>query len=178
MDDYKLIKKYPVHTGNVMDFYECEIGLKDGVTAKWDLVEHSGGAAVLAIDDDGLFIFEKQYRVGADEVLLEIPAGKAEAGEDHFSCIKREMREEIGVVSCDLELMFEFMPSPAYTSEKTSIFLATNLVLDEAKRDEDEYLETVKLSEQDIFEKIEKKEITDGKTIAAFMCYMAKKTDK
>ena len=175
MEEYRLIKKYPVHQGNVMDFYECEMGLANDETAKWDLVEHPGGAAVLPIDKDGSIILVRQYRVGADEKMIEIPAGKADAGESHIDCIRRELKEEIGCVSCKLELLCEFMPAPAYSSEKTDIFLATDIELAESDPDDDEYIDIIRLSVDDVKKMIRSKEITDGKTIAGFMTYLAEK---
>ena len=171
MSDYKLLRKYPACQGNVMDFYECEIGLPDGSVTHWDLIHHPGGAAVLPIDDDGKLILERQYRIGADAELLEIPAGKSEPGEDPMDTVRREMEEEIGYTSDDIELLVRFAPAPAYSEELTTIFLARNLKKTATKHDDDEFLSIERYDVDSVVEMINSGELIDGKTIAAVMTY-------
>ena len=173
MSDYKLIKKYPACKGNVMDFYECEIGLPDGSITHWDLIHHRGGAAVLPIDDDGMLILERQYRIGADAELLEIPAGKSEAGEEPVETVRREMEEEIGYTSDDIEFLARFAPAPAYSEEFTTIYLARNLKKTDKNPDADEFLSIERYDTDTVVDMIRRGELTDGKTIAAVMSYKA-----
>ena len=123
------------------------------------------------IDDDGKAILVRQYRLGVDRELLEIPAGKTEPGEDHLSTIKREMEEEIGYVSDDIELLFDFAPVPAYSEEVTSIYIAKNLKKTKVNRDADEFLGVEKHDMESVKKMILNGEIIDGKTIAAVMAY-------
>ena len=171
MSEYKKISERCVSKGNALSFYECEMSLPDGAKANWDLVHHPGGAAVLPIDDDGKAILVRQYRLGVDRELLEIPAGKTEPGEDHLSTIKREMEEEIGYVSDDIELLFDFAPVPAYSEEVTSIYIAKNLKKTKVNRDADEFLGVEKHDMESVKKMILNGEIIDGKTIAAVMAY-------
>lgn len=172
MEEYRRIKDYQVHSGNVMDFYECEVGLPDGSVTHWDLIHHSGGAAVLPIDEDGNIVFVRQYRLGADMELLEIPAGKSEPGESPEETIRREMEEEIGYASDDLTELMEFWPAPAYSEEKTVIFLAKGLKKTEAKPDGDEFVSIERYSPEQAFEMVRSGDIVDGKTVAAILAYM------
>ena len=173
MSEYKKISERCVCKGNVLDYYECEMSMPDGSTANWDLLHHPGGAAVLPIDDDGYAILVRQYRLGVDKELLEIPAGKAEQGEDHLTTIRREMEEEIGYVSDDISLMFEIAPVPAYSQEVTSVYLAKGLKKTKANPDEDEFLHIEKHHIDDVIKMINNGEIIDGKTIAAVMGFAA-----
>ncbi|MBO6108269.1 MAG: NUDIX hydrolase [Eubacterium sp.] len=177
MSDYKLIKSYPVHRGNVMDFFECEIGLPDGGVTHWDLIHHPGGAAVIPVDDEGKIIFVRQYRVGADEELLEIPAGKSDPGEDRLTTIKREMEEEIGYTSESFTKLMDFCPAPAYSEEKTAIFLARDLKKTDARPDSDEFVTIERYSPGEARDMISEGKITDGKTIAAVLAFCFSKED-
>src|ERR1700733_1996229 len=52
-----------------------------------DVIRHNGSVVVLAVDDakskrDPLIVMERQYRHAAKDVLLEVPEGKMEEGED------------------------------------------------------------------------------------------------
>ena len=172
MSDYKVLKKTIAKHGNVMDFYECEVGLPDGSRTYWDLIKHPGGAAVLPIDEDGNFIMVRQYRIGADRELIEIPAGKADKNESPIDTIKREMEEEIGYVSDDISKLMVFYPAPAYSEECTVIYAAWNLRKTEARPDDDEYIDILRISPDDAVSMIKSGEIVDGKTIAAVMTYM------
>ena len=173
MSDYKKLSERLTCKGNVLDYYECEMSMPDGSTANWDLLHHPGGAAVLPIDDEDNAILVRQYRLGVDKELLEIPAGKAEPGEDHLTTIKREMEEEIGYVSDDVTLLFDIAPVPAYSAEVTSIYLAKNLKKTQVNRDPDEFLQIEKHHINDVIKMINNGEIIDGKTIAAVMTYVA-----
>ena len=171
MKKYVIKNAYPVKRGNVLDFWEAEIGLPDGNVAHWDLLKHPGGAAVLPIDEDGRVILVRQYRLGADRELLEIPAGKADPGEDPLETVKREMEEEIGYVSEDIEKLMDFYPAPAYSEEKTVIFLARSLKKTVSRPDEDEFLHIERYEIDSVYEMIKSGEIVDGKTIAAVYAY-------
>ena len=173
MSDYKLLRSYPACKGNVMDFYECEIGLPDGSITHWDLIHHPGGAAVLPIDEDGRLILERQYRIGADVDLLEIPAGKSEPGEEPIDTVRREMAEEIGYTTDDIELLVKFAPAPAYSEELTVIYLAKNLKKTDTDPDADEFLSVERYDIDTVIDMIKNCELTDGKTIAAVMAYKA-----
>ena len=174
MEEYKLLNKKTAYKGKVLDFADVEIGLPGGETTHWDLLTHPGGAAVVPIDNDGNIIMERQYRVGADDYLLEIPAGKSEPNEDTLTTIKREMKEEIGCVTDDIELLLTFRPAPAYSEECTDIYVARNLTDVGARPDSDEFLEIERVSLDDAIRMILNQEITDGKTIAAIMAFATK----
>ncbi len=173
MNKYRLLESRTACRGNVIDFMECDIGLPDGKSAKWDLVSHPGGAAVLPVDDDGNIVMVRQYRLGADRELLEIPAGKAEPGEELHETVKREMEEEIGYVADRIEKLMDFRPAPAYSEEKTAIYLATGLRKTRENPDDDEFVTIERHSPESLKQMIRRGELTDGKTIAALMTYMA-----
>ena len=172
MNEYLLKNKRTVYQGNALDYCECDIELPDGKIAKWDLVQHNGGAAVLPIDDDGSLILIRQYRLGVNHELLELPAGKSEPGEDRFATVQREMEEEIGYVAKDIRKLLSFAPAPAYSEEVTDIFVATGLVKTEARPDADEFLQAERCCLEDVVNMIISGDIIDGKTIAAVMTYL------
>lgn len=67
--------------------------MPDGTTASREVVEHNGGVCVAPLTDDGELIFVRQFRYPYSEVLLELPAGKLEKGEDPFLAGKRELKK-------------------------------------------------------------------------------------
>jgi ADP-ribose pyrophosphatase len=72
------------YEGPLFRVYTDEI-VEGGRKMTRDVVRHNGSIVILAIDDskskrDPLIVMERQYRHAAKEYLLEVPAGKMEAG--------------------------------------------------------------------------------------------------
>jgi ADP-ribose pyrophosphatase len=99
--------------------------------------------------------------------LLEVPAGKINQGEAHFTCGVRELQEETGAVPRNFEYLGFILPCVGYSSEKLHIYLATGLKFGKTSPDEGEFVENVFVSTRDIDEMILSGKIVDGKTIAA-----------
>ena len=117
-------------------------------------------------------MFVKQFRYPFKEVLLEIPAGKINDGEEHYECGRRELLEETGASCENYEYMGVMYPSLAYLSEKIHMYLATGLSFSERHLDEDEFLDVVSIPMEKAVEMVMSNEIKDGKTqIAVLKAY-------
>lgn len=143
--------------------------LANGQTAPRELVLHTGGAGILPVDRDGNVTLVKQYRCGVSGVLTEICAGKLEKGEDPKDCALREMREELGLCAKNVVRLGSFAPTPAYDSEITYIFLATDLEYVGQRLDDGEFLELVKMPLDVAVKSVMDGSISDGKTQIAIL---------
>lgn len=143
-----------------------------------ELVFHPGGVAVLAITDERKIVMVQQFRKAIEQVIYEVPAGKLEEGEksDLTSAILREMEEEIGLTTTNIQQIAEFYVSPGFTNEKTYLFLAQDLVEvpTPKPKDPDELLEIHELTLNEAKELIKTGEISDAKTIIALQYYELK----
>lgn len=153
-----------IYEGKIFDVKKDSAKLENGAIALREFVQHSGGVCVVAITDDNEVLLVRQYRYARQQVLLEIPAGKLNKGEDHCECGKRELLEETGYISHNYRFLTEFYPSPAYVSEVDYIYMATDLELKEQKLDDDEFLEVEKIPLDQAVKMILSGEIKDGKT--------------
>ncbi|HVF50464.1 MAG TPA: NUDIX hydrolase [Pyrinomonadaceae bacterium] len=142
---------------------------EDGTTYKRDVVRHAGGASVLPVFADGTVALVRQYRHPAARYVLEIPAGRLEAGERPEDCAVREMEEELGLVAGRVEPLSEFFTTPGFCSEKLWVFLATGLRETRQRLDADEFVEIVRLPFARALEMIGTREIEDAKTIIALL---------
>lgn len=173
MDKPKVISTETIYKGKVFDLSINEI--KEGETEyKREIVEHKGSAVIVPVFEDNTVALVKQYRHAAGEYLLEIPAGTLNKDEDPLIGAKRELEEEIGVTSDNIEKLVEFYVSPGFLTEKMNVYLATNLKKGEQNLDEDEILTIEKLSFEKAFEKIRSNEIKDAKTICGLILAGAK----
>lgn len=165
----KTISSDTVFCGKVFDICCQEVLLDDNTKAYREVVIHHGGAGILAVDEEKNVYLVRQYRKGAECEMLEIPAGKLEKGENPTECAVRELEEEIGAVASRVTFLCEFFPTPAYCSEKISVFLATGLTITTQHLDNGELLELVKLPFDKVFEMVMSGEITDAKTIISIL---------
>jgi len=104
-----------------------------------------------------------------DDFMLELPAGKLEKGEDPLEGAKRELREETGAVASEYVFLGSDYVSPGYCTEQIYVYLATGLAQGEASPDEDEFVETLKYSLDELVEMVMNGEIYDAKTVIGIL---------
>lgn len=160
-------KKY-VYRGKILNLRCDDARLPDGKPCKREIVEHSGGAAVLCVKE-GRIALVRQFRYAYGEELYEIPAGKLNAGEDPMLAAARELGEETGLSADALEPVMTLYPSPGYTDEKIYIFEAKGVREGRQHLDEGEFLRVEFVPVADVKAMIERGEIRDAKTIAAVL---------
>ena len=165
----KQLSRETIFEGKIFTVVRDEVKLPNSKNALRELVLHNGGAGVVPVDDDGNIMLVRQYRSGVRQVLTEICAGKLEKGEHPLECAKREMQEELGLVAKNIVSLGAFTPTPAYDSEITYLFLATDLEYVGQELDTDEFLEIVKMPLDEAVSCVMNGEICDGKTQIAIL---------
>lgn len=167
----KFVRNIETHKGRIFTFRSDEVLCPNGNLAFRDVVDHNGGVCVAPITDEGDLIFIKQFRYAYEEVLLELPAGKLEKGEnkDVESAGRRELEEEVGAVAGKMINFGVFYPTCGYCNEKIYLFAATDLSFTEQNLDEDEFVEVLKFSLDDAVKMVMDGTIVDGKSIALIM---------
>ena len=160
------------YSGPVFDVTKVYVRLPDGRERGYDLVEHGDSVTIVPVDAKGQVYFVSQHRVGADSLLLELPAGVLEDGEDPLESARREIREEIGMDAAEMIPLGGFYLAPGYTDEYMYVFLALKLFSSPLEPDEDEFLNLVTMSVETTLNKAFAGEIQDGKTLAALLLAM------
>lgn len=130
-----------------------------------EVVIHSGSAVIVPLFDDGTVALVRQYRHAAGETLLELPAGRLDAGETPEEGAIRELEEEIGYRAGNLRKLAEFYVSPGFLNEKMSLFLATELKKTQQNLDHDEHIEIERIPLSEAAELARNGQIADAKTI-------------
>ena len=143
--------------------------LPNGSSATREVVEPPGGVCVAALTEAGCLLFVRQFRYPYQKVLLELPAGKLDPGEDPLEAGKRELREETGAEAARYESLGELYPSPGYCGEIIHLYAATGLTFGQMSPDEDEFLEVEKIPLEEAARMVLDNEIADAKTQAAVL---------
>ncbi|MEW5865300.1 MAG: NUDIX hydrolase [Bacillota bacterium] len=161
----KTVSSATVYRGRILTLRVDEVGLPSGSRSMREVVEHPGGVAVVAVDADRRVILVRQYRYPVKEALWEIPAGKLDPGEDPRECALRELEEETGYRAGRLEKAVSFYTSPGFSDEMLHLFFATDLAPGDERPDEDEIVETSRVSPDALDDMIQRGDIRDGKTL-------------
>jgi ADP-ribose pyrophosphatase len=166
----KVIESTVVYSGRKATLRLDTIDLGDGRTSTREIVEHPGVAAIIPLDAEGNVLFVRQYRLAATDVLLELPAGVLDPGEDAATGAQRELREETGMRAGRLtRLGAEFYVSPGISTEWIALFLAEDLVHDPLAADEDENIAVERVPLAEAVRMIERGELRDAKTITGVL---------
>jgi ADP-ribose pyrophosphatase len=123
--------------------------------------------AVVPLLDDGRIVLERQYRHPTGQVMIEIPAGKLDAGEGALACGQRELLEETGYVAREWAYAFTMYPTVAYSDEAIQIWFARGLQLQQARLDAGEFLEVISATPEEFLGWCRDGLVRDSKTLAA-----------
>lgn len=179
MARYKKLGERLVYKSRIIELYEDHLQLPNGREVIYDRIQHSGGAAVLPIDEQGKLILIKQYRNSIDAEVYEIPAGLREPEDTTGEiCARRELEEEIGYRADSLEFIAQIYGIIGLSNEKTDIFLAENLIPSKRHLDPEEFIEVCRFELEEAIQMIRRKEIIDAKTVTAVLYYQMKQQDK
>lgn len=157
------------YKGKIFSVREEQVSLPDGTEAMRELISHPGGVGVIAVTEDRQVFMVEQYRIAAKSMMLEIPAGKLEYGENPLECGKRELIEETGYSAAEFVHLGEYYATPGYCEEKLNIYLARELEFVGQHLDEGEFLNVKKYSLDELYDMVMNNEIHDAKTAIAIL---------
>mgnify|MGYP002617049119 CR=1 FL=1 len=169
----KLIHRDPIYDGQIIHVFKDTVELAGRETIR-EVVLHQGAAAIIPVTDKGEVLFVKQYRYPVEEALLEIPAGKMDPGETPDQCAARELEEETGYRSDDLEWLITLRTTVALCNEKIEVYVARNLIRTHQHLDENEFVNVEAHTVEELKQMIFEGKIEDSKTVAAILAYDAK----
>ncbi len=174
-EDVKRMGRELAYQGTVLKVYKDHMKFSNGNTEDWDFIHHDGAAAVIPVMDDGKILMVKQYRNALERDTLEIPAGKLDdPDEEGIVCASRELKEETGYSSDDLEWLLTIRTTVAFCNERIEVFVARNLIPGEQHLDEDEFVDVKAYKLEELKGMIFEGKIQDSKTMAAILAYESK----
>lgn len=174
-EEFKRLDRELVYKGHIIDFYQDTVEVPNGNIVKWDFIGHNGAAAVVPVTADGKILMVRQYRNALDRYTLEIPAGGLNGiHEPTKDAAARELEEETGYRSDNLEFLLSIRTTVAFCNEKIDIYVAKDLIPSHQNLDEDEYINVESYTIEELTEKILTGELEDSKTVSALLAYKTK----
>ncbi len=167
--DEKTLNSDVIYEGVIFTITHDTVELENGNTAIRDVLLHHGGVCVIPVTDENEIFLVKQFRYPFNTTTREVPAGKLEKGENHAECGKRELLEETGCTCDEYIYLGEMLPTPAYNSEITYMYMARGLHFEKQSLDPDEFLDVEKIPLTDAVQLVMDGKIRDGKTQIAIL---------
>lgn len=158
------------------------VTLDDGREVNREFVIHPGAVVILPILADEAagekIVMIRQMRHAVGEMMLELPAGTLEQGEDAAACAARELEEETGYRAGSIDPLLDFYTSPGVMSERMSVFVAGDLTHVGQNLDDTEEIDVCCMPLGDVADLLIKGRLRDGKTIAALGTYFLQRGPK
>ena len=172
-----IVKSIPLYDGKIIKVSRNLVLLQNDKLAFREIVKHKQGVCIIpTLDDDVLFV--KQYRSGAEKVLLELPAGLVDENENPLDAALRELQEEIKYSSAKITYLGCYYSSPGFTNELVHLYLAEDLFKSSLNEDENEFIEISRYNIKQIKRLLTSNTITDMKTALGRMMYLNSKNDQ
>lgn len=163
------IERTELLRGHFLHVVRDTVQLPDGAQATREFVLHPGAVMVIALLDDGQMVLERQYRHPMQRVMIELPAGKLDAGESSLACAQRELFEETGYRAREWAFAGHHAPTIAYSDEVIDIWFARGLSPGARRLDAGEFLDVITATPQQLLAWCRSGEVTDGKTLTGML---------
>ncbi len=124
---------------------------------------------VVPLDDQNYTWIVGQYRYPLNTYTWEIPEGGGDKNEEPVESAKRELLEECGIIAQQYIPLQQLQLSNSATDEVAHLFVAKQLTFTQAKPEENEQLTVRKIHFDELYNMVQKGEITDSLTVAAVL---------
>ena len=155
-----------VFQGQILNLRVDVLQHPNGHVTDREVVEHPGGVVIACQPAPDRIILIRQYRYPVDEEILELPAGRLEAGESPLLAAQRELAEETGYRAENWKELSRMYSAPGFCDEILYLYRATGISFVGASPDEDEEIEVLDLPLIEFWKLVADGKIRDAKTIA------------
>lgn len=136
-------------------------------------------AQVVPIMPDGKLLLVQQYKHGLGEMIIEFPGGFIDAEETPLEAAKRELSEETGYTSSQIEKVGTFIHHPTKETGKLHLFIAYNLEEenDSLEQDVTEDISVVYFTPEKLLAKVQAGEVMQTGSMLGLLFYLQEKNN-
>jgi len=144
--------------------------MPNGKQTVYGVVDIGEAVGVLPFVDDTQVLLVQQYRYVFDENnRWEMPTGGVKTGENLLEAANRELHEETGFDTAQLEHITTYYTSKSVMYEIAHLYIGRHLTHSRAIPDETEFLEVETFSFEEALQMVLKSEIRDSMTVIAVL---------
>lgn len=150
---------------------QIDLTFSNGIKREYERMQGAGRGAVMVVPmlDEDTFLLVREYCAGTHSYELGFPKGLIDVGESPEEAANRELQEEIGYGSKQLNLMHKVAMAPAFFDASMHIFIANDLYTQWLEGDEPEPLEVIPWKLADYKDLLIQPDFNEARSIAALM---------
>lgn len=149
---------------------EDQVIRPDGAPGIYGVVETRIATGVVVLTPDGQTVLVGQYRYPTENYSWEIVEGGADHGEDPLVAIKRELKEEAGLIARHWEVLGdEVHLSNCFSAERAWLYLAEELEQTTSSPEGTEVLQVRTVPFDEAIRMVERGEIKDAMSIIGLL---------
>lgn len=168
---WKILTQRVVFEHPRLTLVEDTVALPNGSTTTYLKHRRTGHAAtVIALDNAGRILLQREYSHPPAEVLYQFPGGGVPDGEEIAEGANRELMEECGLRG-ELRLIGSYLNDNRRTDAKTFVFVATKLQAASLPADAEEFIENSWHTEAAIDDLIAKGELKQAYALATWAVF-------
>ncbi len=172
---WKVLKSDHIFENEWLSLFQDKIRMNNGKTMDYTWYKAPDVVVVVPFLDNSTLVMINQFRYPLQKVLLEFPAGHIETGETMHQSAKRELEEETGYTSNDIQYIYSYHPSISKTKQSVHVFKAKDLIEGKPRHDRTEDIRNIeRMSIDKLAELVREKQIESAGTLIAFFicCYL------
>ena len=172
---WKFISRKPLLNHPRMAIVEDTVELPNGKQTTYvrQAPVEGYGVAVIALNDKGELLLQREYSYPPDEVLYQLPGGGAKQGEDIMEAGNRELSEESGYVGADCRVIGSLYVNNRRSDGKQFVVLCKGLQRQKLSEDDEEFIESEWVSFARLTDLIRVGKVTNINLLAALQLYTA-----
>ena len=169
MSRWKIVSQKTILRAKLFDVKQIEFETKTGRKKIHHQADRVPIVSIFPLTDSYEIYLVSEYRYMLKKTVLQAVAGHIEKKETSIAAAKRELKEETGIISHQLEEIARIEMSGSVFNSKSYLFLAKGLEIGDNKLDDDEDITVVKISLSEAVEKVMSGEINHAASIIGIL---------